>query len=136
MAEQLICVLGGISLMAVSVGLSRVQAPQWSSKLLTDKERAKIQIYSRFQRALRWVNNRLLALIGGLIVCTAAIPHGRPWMWTWASIFFLLLICIFLAMLDALSSILVYKHSIPSTMRGTLVESSHDPDSKTPTTQH
>jgi hypothetical protein len=66
----------------------------------------------------------LISVIGGLIVCTAALPHGRSWMIAWSAIFSMLLLCIFLAMLDAFSSILAYRRTLPATIRRTLGDDS------------
>lgn len=124
MAEQLFCVIGGVCLIIAGVALSRLRPPDWSSASMTTLEQQRINTYSRFQRGIRWINNRLISVIGGLIVCTAAIPHGRNWIIAWSAIFFFLLMCIFLAMLDALSSIFSYKRTLPSTLRSTLGEDS------------
>lgn len=120
--EQFFCVLLGVCLLIIGIVLTRLQPPDWTSKHLDDAQQRKVNACSRLQRIARWINNRLISVIGGLIVVTAAIPHGRNWMVVWSAIFSLLLLCIFLAMVDALSSIWAYRRTLPATIRATLGE--------------
>ncbi|MFO0941275.1 MAG: hypothetical protein U0930_10950 [Pirellulales bacterium] len=122
MVEQVFCVVGGIAVFLAGIALSRMRSPDWKSDQMTDHEQRHANKLGQVQRVFRWINNKLICIIGGMIVTTAAIPHGRYWMIAWSAIFFLLLICILLAMLDALSSLFAYRHTLPSTLRGTIGE--------------
>jgi hypothetical protein len=122
--EQILCVICGVCLLIVGVALSKLQPPDWTSKHLDDAQQRKVDTCGRLQRVVRWINNRLISLIGGLIVCTAAIPHGRVWMLAWSVVLSMTLLCIFLAMIDAFSSLLAYRWTLPTTIRRTLGDDS------------
>jgi hypothetical protein len=120
MAEQVFCLICGLGLVGAGIGLSRLHAPDWTNDHLTDAELNKINTWSSLQRRSRWFNNRLISLMGIVMIAVGGIPHGRVWIWTWASIFVMLLLCVTLAMLDAVSSLIAYRKALPSTMRSTL----------------
>lgn len=124
MAEQVFCVVGGLCLIVAGVALARLRAPEWYSRDSSEQRQHQADYISKLQRVLRWWNNRLIAAIGGLIVCTAAIPHGKHWMLAWSTIFVLLLLVILLAILDAFSSIIAYRRSLTTTLRSTLQDDS------------
>ena len=63
------------------------------------------------------MNNSLLIAIGAIILATAFVAHGKVWMLLWSGVLLLLLICIFLAMLDAYSSLASYKRALPEAAR-------------------
>jgi ABC-type multidrug transport system fused ATPase/permease subunit len=122
--EQFVCVLGGVCLLVVGIALRRVQPPDWTSKHLDELQQRKVSGYGKFQNVVRAINNCLISLIGAIIVGTAAVPHGRVWALLWSVVFTLILFCILLAMLDAFSSLLAYRRTLPATMRHTLGDDS------------
>lgn len=122
MVEQVVCVVGGVAVFLAGIALARFRSPDWKSDNMNDREQLHAGRLVVVQRGLRWINNKLLCLIGGMIVCTAAFPHDRTWIIAWSAIFFLVLLCILLAMLDAVSSLVAYRHTLPSALRGTIDE--------------
>lgn len=116
--EFIACLAGGIALMVCGVALFWLRPPNWQSDGdLVDQHRVAIQRWARVQIAVRWANNVLLVAIGGLIAATAFVPHGRTWMLFWSGILLLLLVCILLAMIDAMSSLAGYRRALPEAAR-------------------
>lgn len=116
--EFIACLAGGIALMVCGVALFWLRPPNWQADGdLVDQQRVAIQRWSRVQTAVRWANNVLLVVIGALIACTAFVPHGRTWMLFWSGILLLLLVCILLAMIDAMSSLAGYRRALPEAAR-------------------
>lgn len=116
--ESIACVVGGVCLIGTGLALFWLRPPNWQSDgELADVNRKAIERWSGVQRLVRLSNNSLLILIGGLIVTTAFVPHGRVWMLLWSAILVLLLVCILLAMLDAFSSLVGYRRALPEAAR-------------------
>ncbi|MFK7734506.1 MAG: hypothetical protein AB8B50_00660 [Pirellulaceae bacterium] len=114
------CLVGGLSLIGCGIALGWLRPPNWQSDgELAGNQQAAIEWWAKIQRFVRMLNNGMLILIGGLIVATAFIPHGRVWMLFWCGILVLLFGCILLAMLDAMSSLAGYKRALPEAARRT-----------------
>lgn len=122
--ESAICLIGGGLLVICGVALFWLRPPNWQDDGdLVDYHLKAIRRWGMFQRFVRFLNNLLLVSIGVLIVTTAFIPHGpedpsrRTWMSVWSIILLMLLACIILAMVDALSSLAGYKRALPEAAR-------------------
>lgn len=135
---EVVCIVTGMALVGAGIALFRLRQPNWKDEGdLVEHHRVVIERWSLVQRYVRSINNCLLILIGGLIVATAFINRevsggGRMWGLTWIAIMVLLLGCILLAMIDALSSLAGYKRALPEAAR----RSFSDPSKKdTPPSQ-
>jgi hypothetical protein len=119
--EFFACLIGGAVLIACGVGLLWVHPPNWQSDgELLELPQKSIARWSRFQRVLRLVNNVLLILIGGSIMASAFVPHGRVWIVLWMANLLLLLLCILFAIIDAFSTLAGYRRALPEAARRSL----------------
>lgn len=123
--EFIACIVGGAVLIGCGVSLFCMPTPNWHSHEAPAAGPRAAPRRSNFQRNLRFSNNSLLISIGAIIVATAFVPHGRAWMLLWTAILVLLLICILLAMIDAMSSLAGYRQALPEAARRSL-GSDHD----------
>jgi len=97
--------------------LSKLPPPDWSQQdMLAEPERA-IRRWAILQKFVRRFNNILLGILGVLIAYSAALPRGRSWMLLWCVVLAGLTLCLFLAMLDALSSLAGYRQAVPEIAR-------------------
>ena len=116
--EFIACLVGGIAFIGCSFGLSRLRPPNWQADGdLVEVERAAIQWWARVQVGIRRINNSLICLVGVLIISAGCVPHGQAWVILWSAILVLLMICIMLAMVDAISSFAGYKRALPEAAR-------------------
>lgn len=92
--------------------------------MLAEPQRA-IRRWALVQKFVRRCNNVLLGILGVLIAYSAAIPRGRGWMLLWCVVLAGLTLCLFLAMLDALSSLAGYRQAVPEVARQSFAS---DPD--------
>ena len=112
--------------MACGVGLYFVRTPAWPQEHDAAEQTHEAELRSsRFQIVVRYVNNALVIAIGGLITLTAFVRHGSAWMLLWTVILLLLMVCIVLAVIDALSSLSSYRKALPQAARRSL-GSDHD----------
>lgn len=119
--EFFVCIAGGIALMGCGAGLFLVRAPAWpQEESPPDSDQTSETRRSKFQIAVRYLNNALLIVAGGVIFSTAFVPHGRTWMLLWAGILVLLAMCILLAIVDALTSLSGYRKALPHVARRSL----------------
>ncbi len=123
--EDIACILGGSLLILAGAALSKLRPPNWldGGEMLEGAQRS-IARWSAVQRIVRKLNNGLLAIVGGIIVATAFIPHGRTWMLAWCVILALVMLCIFFAMIDAFSSLASYRNALPEAARRSFGEQS------------
>lgn len=116
--ETFACLLGGTTLVFCGIGLSKMRAPDWSlgedSAVQANRIIAR---WAKFQRSVRSLNNGLLMAMGGIMAGSGVVPHGNVWLGMWFSILLVLLVCIFLAFLDALSSLAGYREALPEAAR-------------------
>ena len=104
--------------MITGAALFWLRPPNWHSDgEFTEEHRLAIEKWGGIQRFVRYANNSLLILIGSIIVATAFVEHGKVWMLLWSGILMLLLLCIFLAMIDAYSSLASYRRALPEAAR-------------------
>ena len=123
-------IISGIALIVSGFALNRLRPPDWGSfDTPTDSNQLAISRWARLQRVVRRTNNGFIVLSGLLIMVTSFVPHGKAWMILWAGILLLLMICILLAMLDALSSMAGYRRAIPEAARRTLSGENQQPSS-------
>lgn len=119
--EPLFCFLGGLTLMGCGAGLFWMPAPVWpESDSDAPSERNSAARWLKFQRTVRNSNNVLLILAGGAMAATGLVEHGKLWIWLWTAILLALLLCISLAMVDALASLSGYRRSLPQVARRAL----------------
>ena len=119
--EYFACIAGGIALMGCGAGLFLVRAPAWpQDEAPTDKPHDAVTKRSGFQIGVRYLNNFLLIIAGGVIASTPFVPRGRIWMLLWAAILLLLVGCILLALIDALTSLSGYRKALPRAARRSL----------------
>ena len=116
--EIFACLIGGAALIACGMALSRLRPPDWQSDgELTEIHQRAIARWAVLQRVVRIMNNSLLGIIGGAIMASVFVPHGRVWMLLWCAILVLLLVCILFAMIDAFSSLAGYRRALPEAAR-------------------
>ena len=123
--ESIACIIAGVGLIASGLALFRLRQPNWQDEGdLSDQNRPAIEWWSNLQSFVRNANNILLILMGLMIFASSFFPHGqgsksddRTWMFMWIAILGLVLICIFLAMVDAMSSLAGYKRALPEAAR-------------------
>jgi hypothetical protein len=116
--ETIACLLGGAALLFSGIGLSRLRAPDWTMGHDTAADAKRIIArWAKFQRSVRTLNNGLLMTIGIIMSASGFVPHGNLWVAMWFLILLILLVCIFLAFLDALSSLAGYREAIPEAAR-------------------
>lgn len=128
MIEDIACITGGSLLIASAFWLSRMAPPDWTThgELLDESQRA-IARWATLQRVVRGINNFMVAIIGGAIAAAAFVPHTRYWMLLWCAILAAVMFCIFLAMLDAFSSLAGYRRALPEAARRSFAEEQDDP---------
>ncbi len=115
------CILAGATLIACGAALSRLRPPEWHNVAkLGEEPLREIAKWASIQRMIRLVNNSLLSMIGGAIVATVFVPRGQAWIGLWCVILLLLLVCILLAMMDAVSSLAGYRRALPEITRRSL----------------
>lgn len=119
--EIFACVSCGLTLIACSIGLTFLRAPNWQEdgELLEEHQRA-IERWAKLQRRVRQLNNALFGLIGAAMIGSIFVPRGRSWLVLWCAILVLLLFCILFAMVDAFSSMAAYRRALPEAARRTL----------------
>lgn len=106
----------GVSVMASGIGLAFLRPPVWTDG--NDCRQEVIGRWSSFQRAVRRCTNLLVGLTGCMIfVCAFVPPQGRTWMAIWLLVFLLLITVLFLALLDALFSLVGYRQAVPEAAR-------------------
>ena len=116
--ETVLCIGGGLVMISGAIGLAFLRAPQWIFGIDTSTIGGRsMQRVVNFQSGVRRSTNILLGLTGGLVLCSAFVPHGRSWMALWLLIFLALLVTVILAGLDAISSMIGYRKSIPEVAR-------------------
>ncbi len=116
--ESWVCFLIGVALVISSAMLSRLRPPDWTKiGPIAPESEASLERWSRFQRAIRFINNLLLALIGVLIGATGLMAHTQTWMIVWLSVLLLLMIVVLLACLDAFTSMTGYRRAVPEAAR-------------------
>ena len=126
--ELILCISGGLLMMGGAIGLAFVRAPQWMLDMDTTTRGARsIKRVAGFQRAVRRCINILLGMTGGVMFVCAFVPHGRTWMALWLLIFLSLLTTLVLAGLDAISSMVGYRKSIPEVARRTFAAREPNP---------
>jgi hypothetical protein len=112
------CLTGGLGLMICGMALFSLRPPNWKNDgELLEIHRTVIERWALLQRIVRWLNNLMLIVIGGLIAATAFVPHGQVWMLLWSVILLLLLVAILFAMVDAFSSLAGYRRALPEAAR-------------------
>ncbi len=126
--EDFACIIGGTLLIFCAYWLSRLSPPDWSEsgEMLDEPQRA-IARWTMVQKFVRTTNNILLALVGGAIASAAFVPHGRTWILLWCCILAAVMLCIFLAMLDAVSSLASYRRALPEAARRSFGQEQDDP---------
>ena len=114
-----ICIVTGTALVAVGIALFRIRQPNWKDEGdLVEHHRVAIERWSKVQLYVRSINNCLVILIGTLIFASAFLDRGRKiWGICWLVILALLMVCIILAMIDALSSFAGYRRALPEAAR-------------------
>ncbi len=116
--EMFTCLLGGTALILCGFGLSRLRVPDWSlGEDSAMHAKRVVARWGKFQRGVRLLNNGLLMAMGVAIAIAGIVPHGNTWVALWFTILAVLLVCIFLAFLDALSSLAGYREAIPEAAR-------------------
>lgn len=130
MIEDIACIAVGSLLIAAAFWLSRMAPPDWTThgELLDEPQRV-IARWATVQRFVRITNNFMIAIIGGAIAAAAFVPHTRYWMLLWCAILAAVMFCIFLAMLDALSSLAGYRSALPEAARRSFIQEQDDPTS-------
>ncbi len=119
--EMGLCIVSGMTTVAVSIALFWVRTPKWNDDRWTATPKSRmIQWWYGVQRIVRKCTNSLLALIGLAVLACAFVPHGGTWMAIWLMIFLALLTVLLLAGLDALISIVVYREAVPESARQTM----------------
>ncbi|GAB5405317.1 MAG: hypothetical protein Aurels2KO_35480 [Aureliella sp.] len=126
--EDIACIAGGLLLIVSAYYLSRLSPPDWteSGEMLDEPQKA-IARWATVQKFVRITNNVLLAVIGGAIATAAFVPHGRGWILLWCCILAAVMLCIFLAMLDAVSSLASYRRALPEAARRSFGSEQDDP---------
>ncbi len=126
--EDIACIIGGTLLVFSAYWLSRLRPPDWteSGDMLEEPQRA-IARWATVQKYVRLANNVMLAIIGGAIATAAFVPHGRTWILLWCCILAAVMFCIFLAMLDAVSSLASYRRALPEAARRSFGQEQDDP---------
>ncbi|MEM7477599.1 MAG: hypothetical protein AAF483_21640 [Planctomycetota bacterium] len=108
-------------MVGLGLALARLRPPNWQADgALVDGERMAIQRWARVQQFVRILNNSLICAAGFLIAITGSVPHGKTWLWLWTAILLVLMTCIVLAMVDAISSLAGYKRALPEAARRSL----------------
>lgn len=116
--ESFVCLVGGSLLAIVGIALFKLRPPNWQNDgELSEHEGRAIRRWYWVQRVVRFCNNIVIVAIGVQIAATSFIPHGRAWMAVWSVILLLLLLCIFLAMVDAMGSLAGYRRALPEAAR-------------------
>ncbi len=116
--ETIACLLGGAALMLCGLGLSRLRIPDWSlGEDSANQAKRAVARWGKFQRIVRALNNGLLMAMGVIMAASGLVPHGSVWVVLWFSILVVLMTCILLAFLDALSSLAGYREAIPEAAR-------------------
>ena len=119
--ETAACIIGGIALIACGLGLARLRPPNWQDEgELIEDEKVAILRWAKVQRFVRFLNNSIICITGLLIAVTGIVAHGQAWVILWSAILLLLMICILLAMIDAMSSLAGYKRALPEAARRSL----------------
>lgn len=126
--EDIACIIGGSLLVLSAFWLSRLSPPDWTeSGDMSEEPQRAIARWALVQRSVRITNNVLLAIIGGAIAASAFVPHGRTWILLWCTILAAVMLCIFLAMLDAVSSLASYRRALPEAARRSFGQEQDDP---------
>lgn len=115
---ETVCIIVGVSLIAAGLAMFLIPQPNWKDEgELVEHHRVAIERWSKVQRYVRKGNNTLIVLIGVLIYASAFMERNRTWGYLWLAILGLVMLCIVLAMIDAMSSLAGYKRALPEAAR-------------------